>query len=196
MRRVYLIFIIAGAVWCVMSSMMWHEATRLKANMEALCDTIRLYRTALGHSAASARELRLTVRELRRERDEAVREIGALNIKLRRVTQYSRSVALTHLCTTLPLEPQRDRSCDSMAPAVTARVATWEDGHIAVRGTVREDSLTVEVRSIDTLRQVVHRIPRRFLGIPFGTKYLRQEITSSNPHTQLVYSEYIKVERR
>ena len=196
MRRVYLIFIIAGAVWCVMSSMMWHEATRLKANMEALCDTIHLYRTALGHSAASARELRLTVRELRRERDEAVREIGALNIKLRRVTQYSRSVALTHLCPTLPLAPQRDRSGDRVTPAVTARVATWEDGHIAVRGTVREDSLTVEVRSIDTLRQVVHRVPRRFLGIPFGTKYLRQEITSSNPHTQLVYSEYIKVERR
>lgn len=180
----------------MMSSMMWHEATRLKANMEALCDTLHLYRTALGHSAASARELRLTVRELRRERDEAVREIGALNIKLRRVTQYSRSVALTHLCTTLPLEPQRDRGKEGEMVPCTVRVAVWEDGHIAVRGTVREDSLTVEVRSIDTLHQIVHRIPRRFLGIPFGTKYLRQEITSSNPHTQLVYSEYIKVERR
>ena len=52
------------------------------------------------------------------------------------------------------------------------------------------------VRSVDTLRQVVHRVPRRLLGIPCGVKCLRQEVVSSNPHTQIVYSEYIMIERR
>ena len=45
------------------------------------------------------------------------------------------------------------------------------------------------------LRQVVHRIPRRFLFIRWGTKALRQEIVSSNPHTRIVYSDYVKFER-
>ena len=51
------------------------------------------------------------------------------------------------------------------------------------------------VESADTLRQVVHRIPRRFLFIRWGTKALRQEIVPSNPHTRIVYSEYVKIER-
>ena len=37
--------------------------------------------------------------------------------------------------------------------------------------------------------------PRRFLFIRWGTKALRQEIISSNPHTRIVYSEYIRIER-
>ena len=48
---------------------------------------------------------------------------------------------------------------------------------------------------VDTLRQAVHRIPRRFLFIRWGTKALRQEIVSTNPHTRIVYAEYVKIER-
>ena len=51
------------------------------------------------------------------------------------------------------------------------------------------------IACIDTLRQVVHRIPRRFLFIRWGTKALRQEIVSTNPHTRIVYAEYVKIER-
>ena len=51
------------------------------------------------------------------------------------------------------------------------------------------------IRSVDTLRQAVHRIPRRFLFIRWGTKALRQEIVSTNPHTRIVYAEYVKIER-
>ena len=52
-----------------------------------------------------------------------------------------------------------------------------------------------EQPSADTLRQVVHRVPRRFLFIRWGTKALRQEIVSSNPHTRIIYSDYVKFER-
>ena len=51
------------------------------------------------------------------------------------------------------------------------------------------------IRSVDTLRQVVHRVPRRFLFIRWGTKALRQQIVSSNPHTRIVYTEYVRIER-
>ena len=52
--------------------------------------------------------------------------------------------------------------------------------------------MTCRIESVDTLRQIVHRVPRRFLFIRFGTKAVRQEIVSSNPHTRIVYAEYVR----
>ena len=36
-------------------------------------------------------------------------------------------------------------------------------------------------------------MPRRFLFIRWGTKAVRQEILSRNPHTKIVYAEYVKI---
>ena len=63
-------------------------------------------------------------------------------------------------------------------------------------GPMRKGGRTTMIqKEIDTLRQAVHRIPRRFLFIRWGTKALRQEIVSTNPHTRIVYAEYVKIER-
>lgn len=87
--------------------------------------------------------------------------------------------------------------CDSgrLAAAVrfdTVRSFRWRDPWVMVEGRIRGDSVACRVESIDTLRQVVHRVPRRFLFIRFGTKAVRQEIVSSNPHTRIVYAEYVR----
>lgn len=71
----------------------------------------------------------------------------------------------------------------------------WSDPWVTVEGILGRDSVACRIESRDTLRQIVHRIPRRFLFIRWGTKALRQEIISSNPHTRIVYSEYIRIER-
>lgn len=77
----------------------------------------------------------------------------------------------------------------------TARIFRWRDPWVTVEGLIAGDSVRCRVQSVDTLRQVVHRIPRRFLFIRWGTKALRQEIVSSNPHTRIVYTEYVRIER-
>ena len=87
--------------------------------------------------------------------------------------------------------------CDSgrLAAAVrfdTVRSFRWRDPWVTVEGRIRGDSADCRVESVDTLRQVVHRVPRRFLFIRFGTKAVRQEIVSSNPHTRIVYAEYVR----
>ena len=94
---------------------------------------------------------------------------------------------------------QRDFAavCDSgrLAAAVrfdTVRSFRWRDPWVTVEGRIRGDSADCRVESVDTLRQVVHRVPRRFLFIRFGTKAVRQEIVSSNPHTRIVYAEYVR----
>ena len=77
----------------------------------------------------------------------------------------------------------------------TVRLFRWRDAWVTIDGLVAGDSVRCRIESVDTLRQVVHRIPHRFLFIRWGTKALRQEIASSNPHTRIVYTEYIRTER-
>ena len=62
---------------------------------------------------------------------------------------------------------------------------------MTVDGVIDNDSVSCSVSSVDTLHQIIHRIPRRFLFFRYGTKAIRQEIVSSNPHTEVVYSEVV-----
>lgn len=84
---------------------------------------------------------------------------------------------------------------DTLRIRDTLKLFRWRDAWVTVEGRIRTDSVACRVESTDTLRQVVHRVPRRFLFIRWGTKALRQEIVSSNPHTRIVYSDYVKFER-
>lgn len=65
-----------------------------------------------------------------------------------------------------------------------------------MEGILYDDSLSYAVHSVDTLHQVVHRVPRKCWFIRYGTKAIRQEVWSSNPNTELVYTEYIELPRR
>lgn len=76
------------------------------------------------------------------------------------------------------------------------KVFRWHDTWVTVEGSVTADSVRCRVESIDTLRQVVYRVPRRFLFFRWGTKAIRQEISSSNPHTRIIWTEYVKFEKR
>ena len=81
-------------------------------------------------------------------------------------------------------------------PLPAARSFRWSDRWTTVAGVVTADSVYCAVTSVDTLVQAVYRVPRRFLGIPFATKAVRQEIVSKNPHNRVVYTEYVRLERR
>ena len=120
----------------------------------------------------------------------------ALGIRLRRLEAAAKAVAVTDAEIRTPL---RDtvvvRIHDTLPVRDTVRMFRWRDPWISVEGRIGRDSAACRIRSVDTLRQAVHRIPRRFLFIRWGTKALRQEIVSTNPHTRIVYAEYVKIER-
>ena len=58
-----------------------------------------------------------------------------------------------------------------------------------------QDEVMPRLKARFALRQIVHRIPRRFLFIRWGTKALRQRIVSTNPHTRIVAAEYVRIEK-
>ena len=164
------------------------EADRLENNQTALMEQMQLYRTRLDESAASVQALQLRCDEYCRLRAEDARRIRDLGIKLKRVEHLSTTAVKTEVEVAAPLR-------ETVILQDTLRVFVWCDPWVRIEGVVGRDSVECRVESVDTLRQVVHRVPRRFLFIKYGTKAIRQEIISSNPHTHLCYSEYIELKR-
>ena len=179
------------------------ENQRLARNQEALASEIALYRTQAGEEAASAQVLRLALRRIR----------TAAGRRCRRDPTAGHPPPSTR-----SLGPDRHR-VDARNPHPAAGLAHRAARHLRDplpklrdaarhaallplerplgphRGDHRRDSVHCRIHSVDTLRQIVHRIPHRFLFIRWGTKALRQEIVSQNPHTRIVYTEYIRIER-
>ena len=178
------------------------ENRRLAENQQALSLETEHCRTRLGEEAASVQALRLRCAEFETLRAADAERIRTLGIRLRRLEAAAKSSTKTELDLRVPL---RDtlvatvvRRGDTAACAPrwdTLRSFRWRDPWVTVEGRIDGDSVACHVMSVDTLHQIVHRVPRRFLFIRWGTKAIRQEIVSSNPHTRIVHTEYIKLER-
>lgn len=188
-----IIALCAAIVGGVVISNLIEENTRLRSNQHALIEGVEFYRTESGKSAASVEVLQLELAEFREQHSRDAEEIASLGIRLRRAESYAKSVAMTTLADTVVV---RDTVVLRDTVAMPARHFAGEDAWSRVEGILFGDSLRYAVRTTDTLHQVVHRVPRKFLFIPYGTKAIRQEVWSSNPNTQLVYTEYIELPRR
>lgn len=169
------------------------ENARLCGNQHALIEGVEFYRTESGKSAASVEVLQLELAEFRSLREQDAEEIASLGIRLRRAESYAKSVAMTTLTDTVVV---RDTVVLRDTVTMPARHFAGEDAWSRVEGILFGDSLHYAIRTTDTLHQVVHRVPRKFLFIPYGTKAIRQEVWSSNPNTELIYTEYIELPRR
>lgn len=183
----------AAIVCGIIIARLHNENQRLTRNQHALLSDVQLYRTRANESAASTEVLELQLDEFREHRAEDAKRIKELNIRLRRAESFALSATQSNYASTLPLRDTiilRDTIRD------TIRVFEGGDRWSTIRGIINLDSITYSLHSVDTLYQVVHRVPRKFWFIRFGTKAIRQEIVSSNPHTQLVYSEYIELKGR
>ena len=196
------------------------ERRRVQSNNEVLTDSVECYRTASGKHAASRQVLELRASEMERYNAQLAATVRELRIKVRRLEAAATTATRTEVQITAPLEPASPqpsawekygagvrRAADSVKAALDrkfsglpkvpeAKVFRWSDRHVSVDGVIRADSVSCHVESIDTLQQVVHRVPRRFLFIRWGTKAIRQEVVSSNPHTNIVYTEYIELKRK
>ena len=139
------------------------ENRRLTQNQHALAAGIERYRTRLGQEAASVQALRLRCAEFEELRAADAAEIRRLGIKLRRLEAAARTATATKVEIRTPV---RDtvvvRLRDTLVVRDTLRLFRWRDAWVRVEGAVTADSVLCRVESTDTLRQVVHRIPRRF----------------------------------
>lgn len=178
-----------------------NENKRLKNNQTALAQEVEHYKSALGDEVASAQILRLRCGEYEDLRKADAERIKSLGIRIRRLESAARSVAATEVEAHARIRDTvvvRDtvRLSDTARLTDTLRHFRWSDPWVEVEGEIRGGDVRCTVRSIDTLHQVVHRVPRRFLFIRYGTKAIRQDVFSTNPHTRIAYTEYVEFVRR
>lgn len=191
MRKYLAIYsIVATAVIVVGANYLLKENARLENNNSALLQSVKTYRTRADENAASVQVLRLKIGEYEELRVADAERIRKLGIKLKRLESASKSVTNTAINITAPL---RDTVIlrDTLRLHDTVRLFRWRDSWVTVDGVIDNDSVSCSVTSVDTLHQIIHRIPRRFLFFRYGTKAIRQEIVSSNPHTEVVFSEVV-----
>ncbi|MDR0954531.1 MAG: hypothetical protein LBM20_04020 [Rikenellaceae bacterium] len=165
------------------------ENNTLNSNLFALLNTVDRYKTRDSLNAASVGALQLTLSQYRKWRQQDAETIESLNIRLKRVENVSRHALESNQQLTIPLQ---DTVILFRERADTGRAFAYRSPYIDLRGRVQKDSVDIQWTATDTLLQVVHRVPRRFLFFRYGTKAIRQEIVSKNPHTEITYTEYVE----
>lgn len=197
---------IALAVLVLTVGAMGHALKRQHENMERLrenqsillaqaTDSLEHYRTKSHDYAVSIGTLQLTKSELERSNLRLKSEVKDLGLQLKRIQQATTTATQTQVQIVTEVRDSivyvRDTTGDGHLDSL--KYIHWEDPWVSFRGELRGDSLAARMESRDTLLQVVHRVPKRFLFFRWGTKEIRQEIKTSNPHTIITYAESIRV---
>ncbi len=179
-------YIIGALLLCTITLfLLWrnrvNEAQRLAYNQSVLLDSIEHYTTRDSLNAVSLGILNIKLRELKQYRAQDAQTIRELGIKLRRVENISKVMTESNYTVEIT-KPQGDNMWQYLSE--------W----IKLTAQKKQDTLLTEIVVYDTIVQVLHRVPRfRFLGISFGTRGVRQEIISRNPHTNIVAAEFLSI---
>lgn len=188
---VILVLLSACAFLVYQNKRVREDRDRLKSNQTALLQEVESYKTKDGKNAVSIQMLELKRLELEDGRKELLRTISDLKIKLKRVQSVSQTELHTNVAVNTIVKDSIVIVRDSTyIPTLSFK---WNDPWVSVEGLIQDKKVDMAISSIDTLTHVVHRVPHKFLFFKWGTKAVRQSITSSNPHTSIVYAEYIQL---
>lgn len=163
--------------------------------LEMAYDSLDHYRTRSQDYAVSLAALQLTKDEMERHCKRLSAEIMDLGIQLKRVQDATTTATETRVEI---ITEVRDsiiyvRDTTGAWQRDSLRYIKWMDPWVTFNGEIRGGMMAAHIESRDTLLQVMHRVPKRFLFIKYGTKEIRQEIKCSNPHTIITYAESIHI---
>lgn len=191
-RVLFVVAVVATCFAMVCGLMLRHtrgELRRLEQNVESLMGDVEHYKTRAKKSAASVAILELKIEEFKRMQSRDAEQIRSLGIRLRRTESFAKSVTATNSSLSIALR-------DSIVERDTVKIFDTTQGGTTLSGRVASDSLSISIKQRDTLYQVVHRVPRKFLFLRFGTKAIHQDVWTSNPLSEVVYTEYIELSKR
>ena len=163
---------------------------RLTANQTALMQKATYYKTEAGKSAASVQKLELSYSELKDNYKRVCRTADELGVKVKRLQSAMTTATETEVKV---ITQVRDSIVYRNGAVDTLKAFSWHYAWVNILGELKGRDVSLNVVSQDTLIQIVHRVPKKFLFFRWGTKAIRQEITSTNPHTKITYTEYIEL---
>lgn len=167
------------------------EKQRLSNNQEALLSDVEYYKTESGKNAASVQKLELTKSEIEKHNVDLKETISDLNLKINRI----QSAATTATQSNYKIKTiVKDSIVYRDVPVKLQRI-DFRDPYIDLTGTIDSGTFIGDITTRDTLVQIIHRVPKKFLFIRYGTKAIRQEVVSKNPYSKIVYTEYIELKK-
>lgn len=188
----FVIIILTGSLFVSVRSCqdIREDRNRLSDNQRSLMSDIEFYMTKDSLSAASVERLTLSNREFNQYCDDLEKQVKDLNLKVKRLQSVSQTATETKYVIKTVIR-------DSVIPERmdTLRCIDFRNDYLTLSGCVDRESFCGTIESRDTLIQIVHRVPRKFLFIRWGTKAIRQEVISKNPYSSIVYSEYIELKK-
>lgn len=185
-----IIAFLAIAIEFIVIDNLRQERDRYKANQTALLSDVEHYKTESGKNAASVQKLTLTNKELKKNYDDIVQTAKDLRLDVKRLQSVSNTSTENKVEVKVPIHDTiiiKDGVVDKLS------TFDWKDPWTDVRGIIQNDSVDLNIQTYDTIVQFVHRIPHKFLFFKWGCKAIRQEIVSKNPHTNIVYTNYIEL---
>lgn len=190
---IYLIGILSLAVvtlyWQLDKTIM--EKQRLSNNQEALLSDVDHYKTESGKNAASVQKLELTKSELEKYNVDLKETISDLNLKINRIQAAATTATQSNYNIKTVV---KDSIVYRDVPVKLQRI-DFRDPYIDLTGTIDSGTFSGDITTRDTLVQIIHRVPKKFLFIKYGTKAIRQEVVSKNPYSKIVYTEYIELKK-
>lgn len=169
------------------------ENQRLESNQRSLLEGIDHYRTADSLSAAGVEQLTINNDELREYNARLEKTCRDLGIKLKRMQGASTTATESELTVTMPLHDTIYIKVNDTTPT-KAQHFRWDDNWTTIDGLIEGDSTTCHISNRDTITIITHRVPKRWLFFRCGTKSIRTEAVSSNPHTEIKWLESVKIE--
>lgn len=179
-------------------SQMREENERLNQIQDVLLHNgeVEIGRTSDGKATASSSALLLRASDLKRNPDSllAVNQ-QKLKVKNSRLMAAASASTATMVDVETPILNSFITTPSAPLPLADSTIVTWSDPWISLHGTIDRDTFKAHIEVRDTLQMIVHRVPRRFLFFRWGTKAVRMEVVSQNPHTQLQYPRLIMVRK-
>lgn len=171
------------------------ERNRLDNNQRVLLTDIEHYKFRDSLNAVSVGVLTMKANEAAKYMQDIAAVVEDMGVKLKRVEYLSKTALESsyHLQT-----PVRDTTViivqNDTTRTVQAQSIKHEDPHITFCGIIADRQFYGDIQTRDTLHQVIHRVPRRFLFFRWGTKEIRQEMVSSSPYSNITYNQVLKIE--
>ena len=153
-------------------------------------------RAKIAVSFDGVKTLTLTVDELKEHESQLTDKCKELELKLKRVqsitqagtqSDYNLRGEVRDSIVYVPLRGAYD----------TLRCSDYQDPYISFSYCVDSANIyTADITTRDTITAIAHRIPKKFLFFRYGTKEIKMEVLSSNPHTSLTTATHVVVEKR
>jgi hypothetical protein len=194
-KTLIIIITVLTTALCVLTALYrgkTREIKRLSDNQRTLLTDIAFYRTKDSLSVASVERLTLSNNEFRKYNEDLKKTIDKLNLKVSRLQSISQTAVNTEYIVHTVF---KDSILYVDSKPDTLRCIEYEDAYLSFAGCENKGVFTGHIESRDSLVTVVHRVPRKFLFIRWGTKAIRQEVLSKNPYSTITYTEYLELKK-